>query len=117
MSVDQLGTPSGTRIQFGPFELNIGERCLKKADEVVPLGARAFDILVTLIDQPGEIVGKNALIARVWPDVTVEEVSLRVHMSALRKGLGDGQFGRKYIGPQLVAAEATASPDALAVAS
>ncbi|MBC9032652.1 winged helix-turn-helix domain-containing protein [Sphingomonas sp. JC676] len=82
---------------FGPFELNIVERTLKKADEVIPLGSRAFDILVTLVDQPGEIVGKNALIDRVWPDVTVEEGSLRVHLSALRKALGEGQFGSKYI--------------------
>src|SRR5258706_2924365 len=97
MPADQRDSPGVTTVLFGPFELNIAERTLKKADEVIPLGARAFEILVTLVDRPGEIVSKNALIAKVWPDVTVEEGSLRVHLSALRKALGDGQFGSKYI--------------------
>src|SRR5712672_3986187 len=50
-----------------------------------------------LREKAGEVVGKAELIARAWPDVTVEEGSLRVHLSALRKALGDGQFGNKYI--------------------
>ena len=97
MAVDQPGAPSAARVLFGPFEMNLSERSLKKADDVIPLGARAFDILATLVDRAGEIVSKHELIARVWPGVTVEEGSLRVHLSALRKALGDGQFGRKYI--------------------
>src|SRR5258706_11874615 len=97
MPTDQRDSPGATKVLFGPFELNIVERTLQKADEVIPLGARAFDILVTLVGRPGEIVSKNALISRVWPDVTVEEGSLRVHLSTLRKALGDGQFGSKYI--------------------
>src|SRR5689334_22537201 len=97
MAVEQQGPPSAARVLFGPFELNLSERSLKKADEVIPLGARAFDILATLIDRAGEVVSKNELMARAWPDVTVEEGSLRVHLSALRKALGDGQLGRKYI--------------------
>ena len=52
-------------------------------------------LLLALIEAPGEIVGKNELIAKVWPDVIVEEGSLRVHMSALPKALGDGQLGRQ----------------------
>jgi DNA-binding winged helix-turn-helix (wHTH) protein len=52
MAVKQPGTPSAARVLFGPFELNLSERSLKKADEVIPLGARAFDILATLIDRP-----------------------------------------------------------------
>jgi predicted ATPase/DNA-binding winged helix-turn-helix (wHTH) protein len=97
MPAEQIGSSSATRILFGPFELNVAERSLKKADEVIPLGGRAFDILLTLLDRPGEIVSKGDLIAKVWPDVTVEEGSLRVHLSALRKALGEGQFGNKYI--------------------
>jgi len=97
MPIEQLGSPSTTRILFGPFELNVSERSLKKAVEVIPLGTRAFDILLTLIDRAGEVVSKNELIAKVWPDVTVEEGTLRVHLSALRKALGDGQVGRKFI--------------------
>jgi len=97
MPIEQQGSPSTMRILFGPFELSVSERSLKKADEVIPLGTRAFDILLTLIDRAGETVSKNELIAKVWPDVTVEEGSLRVHLSALRKALGDGQFGHKFI--------------------
>jgi predicted ATPase/DNA-binding winged helix-turn-helix (wHTH) protein len=96
MSAAQIGLSSATRILFGPFELNLAERSLK-ADEVISLGGRAFDILLALLDRPGEIVSKGDLIAKVRPDVAVEEGSLRVHLSALRKALGEGQFGNKYI--------------------
>src|SRR6266404_687572 len=97
MSVQQVGSPSAIRLRFGPFELNVAERSLKKANQVIPLGGRAYDILIALLENAGEVVGKAELIARAWPDVTVEEGSLRVHLSALRKVLGDGQFGNKYI--------------------
>jgi predicted ATPase/DNA-binding winged helix-turn-helix (wHTH) protein len=78
-------------------KLNVAERSLTKANQVIPLGGRAYDILIALLENAGEVVGKAELIARAWPDVTVEEGSLRVHLSALRKALGDGQFGNKYI--------------------
>jgi predicted ATPase/DNA-binding winged helix-turn-helix (wHTH) protein len=97
MSVQQIGSPSATRLRFGPFELNVAERSLKKANQVLPLGGRAYDILIALLEKAGEVVAKAELIAKAWPDVTVEEGSLRVHLSALRKALGDGQFGNKYI--------------------
>src|SRR5229473_6263616 len=97
MSVQQIGSPSAIRLRFGPFELNVAERSLKKANQVIPLGGRAYDILIALLENAGEVVTKAELIAKAWPDVTVEEGSLRVHLSALRKALGDGQFGSKYI--------------------
>jgi predicted ATPase/DNA-binding winged helix-turn-helix (wHTH) protein len=97
MSVQQVGSPHAIRLRFGPFELNVAERSLTKVNQVVPLGGRAYDILIALLENAGEVVGKAELIARAWPDVTVEEGSLRVHLSALRKALGDGQFGNKYI--------------------
>jgi predicted ATPase/DNA-binding winged helix-turn-helix (wHTH) protein len=101
MSVQQIASPSAIRLRFGPFELNVAERSLKKANQVIPLGGRAYDILIALLENAGEVVGKAELIARAWPDVTVEEGSLRVHLSALRKALrkalGDDQFGDKYI--------------------
>jgi predicted ATPase/DNA-binding winged helix-turn-helix (wHTH) protein len=97
MSIQPIGSPGAIRLRFGPFELNAAERSLKKANQVVPLGGRAYDILIALLENAGEIVAKAELIARAWPDVTVEEGSLRVHLSALRKALGDGQFGNKYI--------------------
>jgi DNA-binding winged helix-turn-helix (wHTH) protein len=97
MPAEQVGSSSAIRIVFGPFEVNVTERTLKKADEAITLGARAFDILIALIDRAGEVVTKNELMAKAWPDVTVEEGSLRVHLSALRKALGDGQFSNRYI--------------------
>src|SRR3981189_1080646 len=97
MSVQQIGSRDAIRLRFGPFELNVAERSLKKANQVIPLGGRAYDILIALLENAGEVVGKAELIARAWPDLTVEEGSLRVHLSALRKALGDGQFGNKYI--------------------
>jgi predicted ATPase/DNA-binding winged helix-turn-helix (wHTH) protein len=97
MSVQQIGSSSAIGLRFGPFELNVAERSVKKANQVIPLGGRAYDILMALLENPGEVVEKAELIARAWPDVTVEEGSLRVHLSALRKALGDGQFGNKYI--------------------
>src|ERR1700722_10746328 len=95
MSARQISSPIALR--FGLFEINVAERSLKKANQVVPLGGRAYDILIALLEKAGEVVPKAELIAKAWPDVTVEEGSLRVHLSALRKALGDGQFGNKYI--------------------
>jgi len=54
-------------------------------------------ILIYLAERPGEVIAKQALINHVWSDVTVEEGSLRVHVAAIRKALGDGQFGNRYI--------------------
>src|SRR5712671_7488869 len=97
MSIRQISLPNAIGLRFGPFELNVAERSLKKANQVIPLGGRAYDILIALLENAGEVVGKAELIARAWHDVTVEEGSLRVHLSALRKALGDGQLGNKYI--------------------
>lgn len=57
----------------------------------VPLrvGTRAFDILELLISCPGRLVSKDEILQRVWPDTVVEENNLQVHVSALRKALGD----------------------------
>src|ERR1700736_6759597 len=85
------------KLKFGPFELSSSERILRREDEVLPLGGRALDILVYLAERPGEVIAKQELMDRVWSDVTVEEGSLRVHVAAIRKALGDGQFGNRYI--------------------
>ncbi|RWL98357.1 winged helix-turn-helix domain-containing protein [Mesorhizobium sp.] len=84
-------------ISFGPFTLVANERLLLRNGVQVDLGARAFDILTTLAALPNEVVSKQDLLARVWPDVTVEEGSLRFHMANLRKALGDGREGARYI--------------------
>ena len=53
------------------------------------MGARAFDLLLTLSDRRDEVVSKEDLIATIWRDLVVEENNLQVHISALRKILGD----------------------------
>ena len=88
---------STDEIAFGEFLLRPSRRLLERAGAPVNLSGRAFDILVTLVDRAGEVVSKKELIARVWSDVTVDEGSLRFHISALRKALGDGVAGARYI--------------------
>src|SRR6266550_2784471 len=84
-------------LSFGPFNLIVSERLLTRGSAPIGLGARALDILIVLISAPNEVVSKKDLMARVWPDVTVEEGSLRFHMASLRKALGDGKDGARYI--------------------
>jgi predicted ATPase/DNA-binding winged helix-turn-helix (wHTH) protein len=84
-------------ISFGPFGLVASERLLTKDGAPIELSARALDILVVLLSHPNEIVSKKELLAQVWPDVIVEEGSLRFHMTYLRKALGDGKAGARYI--------------------
>src|SRR6476619_2406727 len=91
------GTVVHRRLTFGPFELSIGERLLRREGVVLALGGRALDILIYLAQRPGKVIAKRELIDHVWPDVTVEEGSIRVHVAAIRKALGDGQFGNRYI--------------------
>src|SRR5258707_4572655 len=84
-------------LRFGPFELSIGERLLRCDGVWLRLGGRALDLLIYLAERPGEVIAKQELIDHVWPDVTVEEGSLRVHVAAIRNALGDGQSGNRYI--------------------
>ena len=92
------GSSDGARAaSFGPFRLAAEERLLTKDGEPVKLGARALDILIVLVERPGEVVSHAELMKRVWPDVTVEESNLRVHVTSLRKALGDGRGGARYI--------------------
>lgn len=84
-------------LSFGPFHLAASERLLTKEGAPVDLGARALDILIVLMSSPNEVVSKRDLMSRVWPDVIVEEGSLRFHMTSLRKALGDGKNGARYI--------------------
>jgi predicted ATPase len=84
-------------VRFGPFRLIASERLLAKGDEPVTLGGRALDILIALIERAGEVVSHKELVKRVWSGVIVEESSLRVHIAGLRRALGDGRDGARYI--------------------
>src|SRR5271166_3850306 len=87
----------GDAISFGPFRLLAGQRLLLEGDKPVRLSSRAFDILAALVERAGEVVGKEELIARAWPQTFVEESNLKIQVSALRRALGDGQRGHRYI--------------------
>jgi predicted ATPase/DNA-binding winged helix-turn-helix (wHTH) protein len=84
-------------ISFGPFRLVPSQQLLLEDGKPVRLGSRALDILIALAERPNELVSKEELIARVWPDTFVEEGNLRVHIATLRRTLGDGQAGKRYV--------------------
>jgi DNA-binding winged helix-turn-helix (wHTH) protein len=86
-----------TEVSFGPFRLLRTQFLLLEGDTPVPLGSRALEILTALLERHGELVSKQDLMARVWPDVFVEPANLTVHMSALRRALRDGQDGNRFI--------------------
>ncbi len=96
-------------LKFGDYWLKRRERQLVGPDGAIDLSARSFDILQVLLDHPDQLIGKARLFDAVWPDVTVEENTLQVHVSALRKLLGSSFIttvhgrGYKYAGPAPVA--------------
>jgi predicted ATPase/DNA-binding winged helix-turn-helix (wHTH) protein len=94
---DTLTLSPEQAVHFGPYRVYPGQRLVMEADQPLRLGRRALDILLMLLEHAGNVVSKQALIARVWPDSVVEDINLRVHMAALRKALGDGQAGQRYI--------------------
>jgi len=91
------GDDTADRLTFGPFSLSVSQRLLAREGVPIELGARAIDLLIALTSAPNKLVSKQDLISRVWPDVIVEEGSLRFHMTGLRKALRDGQDGARYI--------------------
>ncbi|MBP1090947.1 ATP-binding protein [Bradyrhizobium diazoefficiens] len=84
-------------IAFGPFRLLAKSRLLEKDGAPLHLGGRALDILIFLAERAGEVVDKRELIKRVWSGVTVDEGSLRFHITTLRKALGDAGEGARYV--------------------
>ena len=86
-----------TEVSFGPFRLLPTQFLLLEGGKPVPLGSRALQILIVLLERPGELVSKQELMARVWPNVFVEPANLTVHISALRRMLRDGRDGNRFI--------------------
>lgn len=84
-------------LSFGPFRLDPARHILFEGEKQVALGHRALDILIALVERPGELVSKQDLMARVWPNAIVEESNLRVNVALLRRALRDGQNERRYI--------------------
>jgi len=84
-------------VSFGPFSLDAGRRLLLKDGTPLVLGARTLDTLLALLSRPNEAISKRDLMTKVWPDIIVEEGSLRFHIATLRRALGDGRDGARYI--------------------
>src|SRR5262245_13524742 len=101
-------------LEFGNYRLKRAKRLLIGPDGPVELSARSFDILDTLLAKADEVVDKAHLFEAVWPGLAVEENTLQVHISALRKALPPGMImtvhgrGYKYAGPP--PSPATAEP-------
>jgi DNA-binding winged helix-turn-helix (wHTH) protein len=93
--IDKRTEPA--EVSFGPFRLLPKQFLLLEGDKPVPVGSRALEILIALLERCGELVSKQDLMARVWPSVFVEPANLTVHMSALRRALRDGQEGNRFI--------------------
>jgi len=82
---------------FGRFRLKTAERVLLREGEPVPLTPKVFDILITLVENRGQIVEKDDLMKRVWPTTFVEEGNLTQNVSLLRKALGESAGGSQFI--------------------
>ena len=82
---------------FGPFVLSVPRRELRLGAHPVALGARAFELLLLLVQRAGEVVGKREIAERLWPDDALELSRLRAHVAALRRALREGEAGSRYI--------------------
>lgn len=94
---EEANTPVDLTYSFGPFLFIPTQQLLLEDRTPVRLGGRALSILNAFVERPGELISKADLIARVWPDTIVEDSSLKVHIAALRKALGDGKAGHRYV--------------------
>jgi predicted ATPase/DNA-binding winged helix-turn-helix (wHTH) protein len=107
--------------ESGEWEVDLARRELRARGVPVPIGGRAFEIIEVLVQSAGELVTKNDLSARVWPGAIVEENTLQVHISAIRKALGPDRemlktaSGRGYrlLGAWTSRQEATSSIDTI----
>src|SRR5215813_5652326 len=92
-----MGANSQHFYEFGRFRIDAAERLLMRDQEVVPLTPKVFEILLVLVQSSGQVIPKDGLMKKVWPDSFVEEGNLTQNISLLRKALGEGQNGSQYI--------------------
>jgi predicted ATPase/DNA-binding winged helix-turn-helix (wHTH) protein len=92
-----MAQPANASFTFGPFHLLTARHELLAQGVPVAIGQRALDVLFVLVARHGELVTKDELMSEVWPGVVVEENNLAVHISALRKILGQAADGKSYL--------------------
>jgi predicted ATPase/DNA-binding winged helix-turn-helix (wHTH) protein len=97
MRMDSQSASYDGAVEFGPFRFIRGQRSLTRDGVAVAIGGRALDILGVLIERAGSIVSGPELMELVWHSVVVEDANLRTQLTALRKALGDGLDGSRYI--------------------
>lgn len=93
----QPDTPHDEVLTFGRFRLDPVQHVLLEDDKPLRLGDRALEILIVLVERTGRIVSKDELLSRVWPNIVVQDATLRVHICALRKALHEGESGVRYV--------------------
>ncbi|MBY5395181.1 helix-turn-helix transcriptional regulator [Rhizobium leguminosarum] len=82
---------------FGPYRLDPAARVLLRGNDLIPIGSRAFDILVALVQNHGQVLSHVELMAFAWPGLNVEASNIRVQMTHLRREIGCGENGDRYI--------------------
>ncbi len=85
------------QFQFGPFRLDAADHILLREGKPLPLPPKAFETLVYLLENSGRLVTRDELISAIWPDSFVEDGSLSVNISLVRKALGLNENGQAYI--------------------
>jgi predicted ATPase/DNA-binding winged helix-turn-helix (wHTH) protein len=93
----QLEKELGEVAAFGAFQLFPSARRLEREGKAVEIGGRALHVLIELVKQAGRVVTKAELLSAIWADTTVVEGVLRTHVHSLRKVLGDGVEGARYV--------------------
>ncbi|WP_439597311.1 ATP-binding protein [Falsiroseomonas sp.] len=115
---------TATALAFGPFHLDPFHRALSEGGRALPIRGRAFDLLLALVERRDRVVGKDELMALVWPGRVVEEGNLTVHVAALRRLLGRDSIatlsgrGYRFVAPvTLLPASAPQTPAEAALAA
>jgi DNA-binding winged helix-turn-helix (wHTH) protein/TolB-like protein len=84
-------------LRFGPFRLDAVRRRLERDGEPVELAGKPMELLLALVAARDRVVGRDELLAQVWPDVVVEEANLTQNVSVLRKALGEEPGENRYV--------------------
>jgi hypothetical protein len=86
--------------EFDGFRIDLGDRLLLRDSEVIALAPKAFDLLLTLVENNGHVLSKDELMKQVWQDTFVEEANLNFQITTLRKALGEegAEWSRRFPG-------------------
>jgi DNA-binding winged helix-turn-helix (wHTH) protein len=92
-----LRSGMGHVISFGSFQLFPRQFLLLRDGKPIRIGSRALEMLIALLEKPGDLISKEDLMARVWPNTFVEPANLTVQVASIRRALGDGRGGSRFL--------------------